>query len=69
MPGKLKPATVKKRILATNRRINELAKEIKMLRAACSHQGSVESFHEYEDSGFQCSACGTCWRRWPEGVE
>ncbi len=68
----LSPAVVFRRVNQLIGKIRELEEEIKAVRKRCSHHGCVSYSSDpsgNNDSGYDCSACGQSWRRWPVGVK
>lgn len=68
---KWKPTSVvarKRRLLGL---IEKAQTEIRELRMRCSHVGSIEYCPDpsgNNDSSYDCTACGSSWRRWPDDV-
>jgi hypothetical protein len=68
---KLRPATVLRRRREIGEQIYRLHKELEALAGRCSHEGSVVYSPDpsgNNDSSYDCTACGSSWRSWPEGV-
>jgi hypothetical protein len=68
---KLKPDTVLRRRRQIGEKMQKLQQELKDLKKRCSHDGHVVYCPDpsgNNDSGYECIACGSEWRRWPEGV-
>lgn len=65
---KLSPTVVRKRIVKLNATMDKLRKDLAALLTRCSHKGCVNSYTEYQDSGWECSVCHRTWNRMPDDV-
>lgn len=71
MSQKLLPTLIREMKIKLYNNIKEIEKEIKELKAKCSHVGSISYSSDpsgNNDSSYDCNACGASWRRWPSDV-